>query len=289
MIRGYIRGRQASLLALALLGCPRGETETRAPEPSAEAEPESDRGPDPAAEAVCGTAGQRFADYDWIPDDSRLTTSILRGDPELQAALQVLAEMTTTEDARLPIYAALDYRNLGLQLAALERVLAALELDPGELVELQSPAGDVVWLWPTDCPRAALATRVLDRLGVLLRADFKHPGVRHGGGAREGFPFDLVLVYDEIVALAPLGRGAKVGAWLTAARRDPEGPGAALTSIDPAPIRSVLSGPALLVSGSGSELGSDSGPPDPSSEPKHHRKIRVTATDWRDDAAKAQP
>src|SRR5690554_27750 len=140
VVRGHIRGRRASVLALALLGCPHDGAETRAPEPPIEAQ--SDAEPEPEPAGACGTAAQTFADYDWIPDDSRLTTSIQLGAAELGDALQVLAEMSA--DAQLPIYAALDYRNLGLQLASLERVLATLKLAPGELVELQSPAGDVV-------------------------------------------------------------------------------------------------------------------------------------------------
>jgi hypothetical protein len=260
-------------LALALLGCPRGEP-TVAPEPSAEtSEPQPSQHP-PAPAGLCGTPAQRFADYEWIPDDSRLTTSIARGDPELPDALHVLASMADDERNQLPIRAAMDYRNLSLQLAGLERVFATVELDPGELVELHSPDGDVVWSWPSDCPTATLATRALDRFAVLVRVDFGNPGVRLGEGSLERFPFDLVLVRERFVALAPLGRGARVGAWLTASaiRSDEDGPGVALASIEAAPIRSVLSGPALL---------SGSGVPAPTIVGRH-RTIRATASGWFD-------
>ncbi|HVI04363.1 MAG TPA: hypothetical protein VM869_36995 [Enhygromyxa sp.] len=228
----------------------------------------------PAPIGECGTAAQRFGDYAWIPDDSRLTTAILRDDPELPGALQTLARMVDDPAMQLPILAAIDYRNLSFQLAGLERTLASVELDPGELVELHSPDGDVVWLWPSDCPTETLAVRALDRFAVLVRVDFEHPGMRIGEGSLERFPFDVVLVRERFVALAPLGRGAAVSAWLSAAREDEDGPGVALANLEPAAIRSVLSGPALLTGGG-------SGTP---AQAGRHRRLRVTATEWHDHA-----
>ena len=228
----------------------------------------------PVPTGVCGTPAQRFGDYAWIPDDSRLTTAILRDDPELPGALQTLARMVDDPAVQLPILAAIDYSNLSFQLAGLERTLASVELDPGELVELHSPDGDVVWLWPSDCPTETLAVRALDRFAVLVRIDFEHPGMRIGEGSVERFPFDVVLVRERFVALAPLGRGAAVSAWLSAAREDEDGPGVALANLEPAAIRSVLSGPALLTGGG-------SGTP---AQAGRHRKLRVTATDWHDHA-----
>jgi hypothetical protein len=260
------------LLALALLGCPRPEEQVSVtPEPEVE--------PPPAPVGVCGSKAMRFADYEWIPTDSRLTNAILRDDPELPDALRMLASMAADEHTQLPIHAAMDYRNLGLQLAGLERVLASVELDPGELVELHSPDGDVVWLWPSDCPTATLATRVLDRFEVLMRVDFDNPGVRLGDGSLERFPFDLVLMRERVVVLAPLGRGARVSTWLSepfSRPGDDDGPGIALASIELAPIRSVLSGPALL-SGSNAPPSAD-----------RHRKIRVTASAWHDGTTEPQ-
>jgi hypothetical protein len=267
---GYWIAWMMPVLALALLGCPREEV-------SVTPEPATTNTDPPAPVGVCGSEGQRFPDYEWIPTDSRLTTSIIRDDPELPDALRMLASMGADEHTGLPIHAAMEFRNLGFQLAALERVFATVEIDPGELVELHSPDGDVVWLWPSDCPTATLATRVLDRFAVLMRVDFDNPGVRLGDGSRERFPFDLVLMRERVVALAPLGRGARVSSWLTALSDDDDGPGVALASIELAPIRAVLSGPALL-------SGSDAPP-----SVDRHRKLRATASAWHDGASEPQP
>jgi hypothetical protein len=257
-------------LGLLLLGCPRagGPTTAAPPDPITDDPIATDS---PAEVEPCGRPGQRFADYDWVPDDSRLTASILRDDPELAPALGVLASMLEQPHLQLPVYAALDFRNLRLQLDSVERVVTSLALDPGEFVELHSPTGEVVWLWPSDCPSATVSARALAQFGVLVRADFEHLGLRRGEGSIERFPFDLLLIHERAVALAPLERGRRVAAWLSAARVDDEGPGAALQALPSAPIRAVLSGPALLGG-------------DPAAEPtrstSRHRKLLINANAW---------
>lgn len=248
-----------ALLGLSLLGCPR---------PVEVAEPTDSTPTPPAPEQTATCSDERFADYDWVPDDARLATSIDRGDPELADALAVLARMGDSPELQLPVSAALDFRNLGLQLGSLDRVLGQLDLAPAELVELQSPSGEFVWVWATDCPPPAIAARVLERYGVLLRGDMEKPGLRHGGGSIERFPFDLLTLGEHRIALTPMGRGAQVGAWLHGASpASDEGPGRALAEIPAAPIRTVLAGEALLTSASGPT-------------PPRLRRLRITATSW---------
>lgn len=233
------------------------------------ATPEPEPAPD-SERVAC--SNERFTDYDWVPDDARLATSVQRSDPELPAALAVLARMSAAPDLQLPIFATLDFRNLGLQLGTLDRMLVELELAPTELVELQSPSGEFVWVWPTDCPPAAVSARMLDRFGVMLRADLERPGLRHGQGTSERFPFDLLALGDRRVALTLLGRGADVGVWLHGAARHggdraDQRPGQALAEIPAAPIRTVLAGEALLTPTSGPT-------------PTRLRRIQISGTTW---------
>src|SRR5690606_25211175 len=116
------------------------------------------------------------------PDDSRLTAAVSREDPELPAALAQLSSLRASDAVTLPIHADLAFANLRLQLAGLERVLASLGMSPAELVELHGPAGEVIWVWPSDCPTAELASAALARFGVQLRLDFERPGIRSGAG-----------------------------------------------------------------------------------------------------------
>ncbi|PRP96727.1 hypothetical protein [Enhygromyxa salina] len=237
--------------------------------------------PDPAAESPACDAGLRFADYDWVPDDARLTASIQRDDPQLADALATLARMTEAPEVTLPVFAALDFRNLALQLDNLDRVLDELGDDPGELVELHSPAGETVWLWPSACPPELLAARVLGRWQIMLRADPEHPGGRFGAGSPDGFPFDVLTIAtldERRVALTRVGQGAKVGAWLRESARGGEhGPAHALAEIDAAPLRCVLDGSSLLTPSAASTLD----PP--------HLRVRVTGRSWDTSASPHTP
>lgn len=256
-----------AMLAMTTLAC-RKPVATVEPEPSSAPVAEAPTEPEPPS---CND--ERFADYDWVPSDARLATSIQRSDPELPAALDVLARMSATPELQLPIFATLDFRNLGLQLSTLDRMLVELELAPAELVELHSPSGEFVWVWATDCPLDAISARMLDRFGVMLRADLQRPGLRHGQGTPERFPFDLLALGDRRVALTLLGRGAHVGVWLHGAsepdRADPH-PGRALAEIPVAPIRTVLAGEALLTS-----TNDPNGP-----TPARLRRLQVSGATW---------
>lgn len=252
---------------LGLLGCPRAPTEpTHAPDPQVSVAPDPALTRDTDAE-LC-RAPRAFGDYDWIPDDTRLATSIQRHDPALADALALVHAHAADPAEQLPVFAALDLRNLGMQLANLDQLLARLDLDPAELVELHGPAGEQVWSWSTDCPPATVAARVLDRFGVMLRADLQRPGLRWGVGSIERFPFDVMTFGDHRVAVTLVGHGQAIGAWLhDGAHGGDEGPGRRLRDLSDAPIRAVLDGEALLdPAGTGAAA--------------RRRSIRVTAQDW---------
>ena len=254
----------ALALALLALGCPRAGSQ------------------DPEPEPIC-SAGAVFSSHDWIPDDARLTTSIARRDADLDAALARLGERS--DAAELPVLAAMNYRNLGLQLSILGRFLDELGADPSELVEVHGPDGEIAWIWANDCPLERIAARMLARWQLVLRADLERPGVRRASGSTEGLPFDLITFGDRRVALTLLGRGEDVAAWLhDSPHGDEAGPGRALDELEPAPIRSILSGDAIM----GTALTSPgSNPEAPPTEPTaRHRRLRVTEQDWFLDAAR---
>ena len=278
-------GVSVGVLALAcLVGCPRPGPGPDNPEtPTSEAssdtseanEGEGGEGREGRqAELECGV-DTRFEDYTWIPSDTRLATAVERDPPEALAdALAQLRLLVDDPQHRLPIFAALDYRNLELQLGSLDRLLVGLDFAPSEVVELQSPKGDFVWLWPTDCPRELLAARVLERHGLMLRVDLDHPKLRRAAGSPETLPFDLLVLGERRMAMTLAGRGAAIGAWLdgagVGAGDDAPAPGERLAEIAPAPIRSVLAGESLL----------STAPDDPATPSSPSlRQLRATATD----------
>ncbi|MFV8754545.1 hypothetical protein ACNOYE_28685 [Nannocystaceae bacterium ST9] len=244
-------GLRSILLGAALLlaiGC---ERETNPP-PDPEPEPET-----------CGPIGERFVDYDWVPADARLLTVIDRQANDLD---QALARVRTLSDAAasvgLPIRAALALGQLGMQTQMLALSLAELGLDPGELIELHGPGSELAWLWTTSCDPDLLATRMLARWGVLLRANLD---AKLGLGVAGEFPFDVIVLADGRVALTPLGQGSALLRWLRTAEGD-EGPGSRLGELAAAPIRAVLQGESLLAGDSASG----------GSGQAHTRTLRVT-------------
>lgn len=238
MTRSRPRHRGLALLtcAVLLLGC--RDRVTVQPEPLPEPEPV------PEPEAVdCGPLGERFVDYDWVPADARLLVVIDRQSAELPAALTRLRSLTdNAAQVGLPVRATLALNQLGMQSQMLALSLGQLELEPAELIELHGPGSEIAWTWPTQCAPERLAARVLARWGVLLRANLD---AKLGPGDPERFPFDVVVLADDRVALTPLTQGSSLLRWLRTAEGD-EGPGSKLAELAPAPIRVVLQGESLL-------------------------------------------
>lgn len=256
MTRPRPRPRGLVLLACAalLLGC--RDRVSVPPEPEPEPEP---------VEPVECPVGERFVDYDWVPADARLLIVIDRESPDLAAALTRLR--TLTDDAAavgLPIRATLALGQLSMQSQMLGLSLGKLELAPAELIELHGPGNEIAWTWPTQCAPERLAARVLARWGVLLRANLD---AKLGAGDPERFPFDVVVLADDRVALTPLGQGSALLRWMRTAEGD-AGPGSKLAELAPAPIRAVLQGESLLAGDEQAHQGSGAA---------HTRTLRVDA------------
>ena len=233
------RAGTALALGLALLGCPKAGVEGQG-EGAGGREPASDEG---RLEGTCGTSGLTFSDHAWVPADATLLTSIRRDDPELEAALERLARRFS-EPVSKPgfVTAGWAYRHLGPTVANVERLLAEIGLDPGELVQVQGPEV-LAWVLPTDCAPAELATRVSSRWQLMLTADFGRAGIRVGQG--EELPFDVIVIDDTRVVLTLPGQASAAVAWLHPSGGR-EGPGRLLGRIAPAAVRGVVSPPTLL-------------------------------------------
>jgi hypothetical protein len=258
--RASPRRRGLALLACAtlLFGCRDQATVPPEPEPKTE--------PEPVPEPVdCGPVGERFVDYDWVPADARLLMVIDRESADLPAALTRLRGLTEgAATIGLPVRATLALGQLGMQSQMLALSLARLELAPAELIELHGPGSEIAWVWPTQCEPERVAARVLARWGVLLRANLD---AKLGPGDPERFPFDVVVLADDRIALTPLGRGSALLRWLRTAEGD-VGPGSRLGELAPAPIRAVIQGESLLVGDDQADHGSGLA---------HTRTLRVDA------------
>jgi len=276
--RARLVGLSVSAGLLALTACPRpGDAGT---EPAESTEPTelttgrdtADTDPPPTLEGICGTAGLRFADLAWIPSDARLATSLsLDDDDALGAAVAQLATLAGDPESTLPLVAAMDYRQLGLQLGSVRPTLEVLGSAPAELVEILGPDNQLVWAWPSDCPADQVSARLLARWQLVPRAELEHPGVRVAPSS-DRFPFDLVTIGERHILLTRGGQGRAVAKWLGDSDDSPDtAPASALADLEAAPIRSVLVGEWLLTGTAGSG-------------PAAVRTIRVTATEVELDA-----
>lgn len=233
--------------AAMVVACPSSETtpETTPPPDAGASEAKADAQTD--AQTGCGSSGLRFDDFAWVPADARMLTLVDRHDPGRADALAHLAALASASDSGLPALAAMDYRNLAMQLSVFEMLLTRMGFDPAELALLQGPAGQPAWAWASDCPMPTASAKLLSNWGLMVKAELEHPGIRVGLGDAtdpEGFPFDILFIGERRVLVTQAGAGRSTLDWLLrAGPGDPDTPAAvALDALEPAPLRSVLLG-----------------------------------------------
>lgn len=220
---------------------PAAETQTAAAPPR-----DSTAGaPDPSPS--CGPRGERFAaGIEMVPADTPLLALLDLESPDLEPALGQLGTLST--DGRgLPIRATFALSQLGWQVPALRLNLARAGYHPADLAYAQAPGGEPVWLWPSTCDLDRARRAVEDGWNVETRA--VTDGV-NGTAAEPGFPFDVLFLPADRVALVPQGKATALRSWLTgrkAAGPEPTlRPDDAARDLKPAPVRAILHGHALL-------------------------------------------
>ncbi len=149
---------------------------------------------------------------------------------------------------RPPTVAGLALSQIGFQVAHIRRLLGELGIDPPEMLLLQGPDGELVWLWRLPCDHEQL--RALVRSGWDLRIRTLVAGALGEPVDPKRFPFDLLFLPGDRLALVPAGDGLKLLRWLTgggprvpglgAPQVEEEGPAELLATLAPAAIRMVL-------------------------------------------------
>jgi len=216
------------------------------------------------ADAATACEGQRGAALEEpleFPSELRLVARIDLSHAELPAALEHLerwarddadrsANTVSEESPPPPIVAGLALSQVGFQVAHLRSILAEVGIEPPEVLLLQGPGGTIVWIWHLPCDLDRL--RSLFAAGFGLRMRTLVSGVIGEPVDAARFPFDLLLLPGDRVALVPAGEGRKTLRWLRGdASQVPglvtpkpaeERPQALLGSLDPAPVRLVIAG-----------------------------------------------
>lgn len=257
-MRGSSRTRSLLGLFACALACgdpPSGER------PALPAEPLVSAAPADAATACEGQRGAALEEPLEIPSDLRLVARIDLSHTELPAALDHLERWARDDTDRStntisgdrsppPIVAGLALSQVEFQVAHLRNILAKVGMEPPEVLLLQEPGGNIVWIWHLPCD--------LDRLRSLLAAGFGLrmrtlvSGVIGEPVDATRFPFDLLLLPGDRLALVPAGKGRKTLRWLrgdalqvpglVVPKPAEERPQALLSGLSPAPVRLVIAG-----------------------------------------------
>lgn len=223
----------------------------------ADADDGASREPEPAAAdpAPCGPAGERFEDHAWVPAGAGAVASIEVDAPELPGALQALAEHVRAPGHGLPIPLAFSLGQWSWQVPMLVTTLRHAGFRPAELVLVRDEL-DAAWVWRSTCDLDDAVARIEAAWSVEARRTVEGIIATPRPAAGDGppaFPYDVLLLPGERMAVVPAGRGSAVldrfgrpapavglaGATAaTAGRR--------LDALAPAPVRLVVLGRGLL-------------------------------------------
>jgi hypothetical protein len=173
---------------------------------------------------------------------------------ELPAALRVLAEHVRAPGHGLPIPLSFSLGQWSWQIPALAAMLRQVGFRPAELVFVSDDAAESAWLWHSTCDLDEAVERIEAAWSVEARrtVDGLVASPRTGADG-PAFPYDVLMLPGDRIALVPAGRGSAMlgrlgrpaptvglgGASVaTAGRR--------LDDLEPAPVRLVVLGRALL-------------------------------------------
>ncbi len=249
-------GLLVSLLVL-LGGCRPAAGEPYPPETPAEPDTAEPAEPDaPSTSGRCGPEDTALDELSWVPRDARLVALV---EPEqlddAGARLRALVDDPTLSPP-LPVLARLELDQLPLQAQLLWITLDQGGFEPATVLRLQGPDGLSAWVFRAPCDvnttaaRAGAAWKVLFRAAVDARIGRPFPN--------SPFPYDVLMLAGDRVALVPRDGAEAHRAWLTRPTPDPvgagplpPGPGELLLTLEPATVRAVLRGPSLLSPGDG--------------------------------------
>jgi hypothetical protein len=237
----------AGLLALA--GCKSEPPTPAQPPPPAKQRAEQAAAPDDPALRCVGDG--TFDSLSWIPASARMLIAVDLPSAEVDAAVTLLAAHARSGEHALPLLVDLDVSVLSTELTVLRSLLTRLGLPPRTLVKLHDPQRRPVWLFPASCDLAGLRAAMTGAWGVTMR---EAVGAWIGSPApTSSFPFDVVLLPNDRVALVPRGASVPVRAWLD--REAPAGDGDgeriqdAAQRLAGAPVVVATAGRALVATG----------------------------------------
>jgi len=211
--------------------------------------------PAPPSQALCGEPGLGFEEHAWAPADASAVASIRLDDPELSASLSALGEFTRGTDHGLPIPLALSLGQWSWQVPLLVATLHDAGFEPAELTFVASDDAAHAWVVRSTCDLDEAIERMEDAWGVQTRrsVDGVVGTAPPPTDDTPAFPYDVLLLPGDRLALVPAGRGLSAlarfgrpaptrGLGVTA----PQTAGRRVDVLPPAPVRLVVLGLSLV-------------------------------------------
>lgn len=233
----------AAAFGLLTLAC-----SSRTPQTNASQAPAPTAGPEPQAFAACGPTGLRFEHLLWVPANAIAIAKIELDDSRLDAALQDIS--TTSLDA--PIDIAFAVKQWTWQIPFLSRLLLEAGFKPAELVYVRTRLGSI-WIFRSQCDLLEAQQRVRDIWDLSSRHLIEGVVATPRDPDHPTFPFDVVFLPGERVAITSMGRSTDALQW-SDTPKDPAPSGETavdrMSKLDAhAPIRLVIRNEGLLAEG----------------------------------------
>lgn len=213
--------------------------------------------PEPAEPTPCGAVGERFEQHAWAPSSATTVASVVLDAPDLTPALRALAEHVRAPGHGLPIPLSFSLGEWSWQVPVLVATLRQAGFRPAELVFVSDDAADHAWLWRSTCDLEEAIERIETAWAMDARRTVEGvvatPRPSAAGSDVPAFPYDVLVLPGERMALVPAGRASAVldrfgrpGPAVGLGGAPVATAGHRLDELLPAPVRLVVLGRALL-------------------------------------------
>lgn len=189
-----------------------GADDSGADDESASARDDGAEGP--AATDACPKHAS-FESLDWLPP-SRFALLLARSHPDAEATLRATTQAGALDPLELPVHARFELDQLAFAVPSVHIVARELGLDPAQLVLAHDADGRSTWFVPAPCDgtriealaKKAYKVRFRSRLGARVASP------SDAMGEDVTLPFDIVVLDDDVVALASPDHGGALARWI---------------------------------------------------------------------------
>lgn len=253
-----------AVVGLGILGCHPVAADSEAPDRDPVG-PTGDEGADrpevraqDGSSGPCGPTGEELHGLSWVPRAAELTALVELNDAGLEEALAALAGHARRDAPTWPVDVAFELAQWDFEVPLVRATLRRAGFEPAELAAVRLDAVGTAWVFGSTCDLEDAIGRVSSIWGVHVRRTANGAiGTPASDGART-FPFDVVFLPGDRIALVAAGHGADSVRALqgrAATGTETPRPGPMVEALPEAPIRAFVRGIGFGGAGSGEAEG----------------------------------